>query len=81
MHIYVVKKTDNMPSQFLPIHQWSHGNSCTWAHDVINCIINCTSSILNSQVAISHYGDKLDSTLVLVYAIYMKRFLNRQINK
>ena len=27
------KKTDNVPSRFLPIHQWSHGNSWTWAHD------------------------------------------------
>ena len=30
----VVKKTDNVPSQLLPIRQWPHGNSCTWAHDV-----------------------------------------------
>ena len=24
----------NVPFQLLPIHQWPHGNSCTWAHDV-----------------------------------------------
>ena len=23
-----------MPSRLLPIRQWPHGNSCTWAHDV-----------------------------------------------
>ena len=31
-HIYVVKKTDNVPSRLLPICQWPHGNSCTWTH-------------------------------------------------
>ena len=25
--------TNNVPSQLLPIRQWLHGNSCTWAHD------------------------------------------------
>ena len=34
IYIYKVKKTDNVPSRLLPIHQWPHGNSCTWAHDV-----------------------------------------------
>ena len=32
--IYVVKKTNNVPSDLLPIHQWRHGNSCPWAHNV-----------------------------------------------
>ena len=35
----VVKKTDNVPSRLLPIHQWPHGNSCTWAH---MCMHICT---------------------------------------
>ena len=26
-NIYVVKKTDNVPSRLLPICQWCHGNS------------------------------------------------------
>ena len=30
----VVKKTDNVPSRLLPIRQWPHVNSSTWAHDV-----------------------------------------------
>ena len=33
LYIYVVKKTNNVPSQLLPIRQWPHGNSCTWTHD------------------------------------------------
>ena len=28
------KKTDNVPSRLLPVHQWPHDSSCTWAHDV-----------------------------------------------
>ena len=32
--IYVVKKTNSVPSWLLPIRQWPLGNSCTWAHDV-----------------------------------------------
>ena len=32
MYIYVVKKTDNVPSRLLPILQWPQSNSCTWAH-------------------------------------------------
>ena len=32
--MYVVKKTDNVLSRLLPIHQWLHCNSCTWVHDV-----------------------------------------------
>ena len=28
--IYVVKKTENVPSLLIPIRQWSHG---TWVHD------------------------------------------------
>ena len=31
--MYVVKKTNNVPSRLLPICQWPHGNSCTWAHE------------------------------------------------
>ena len=34
IYIYVVKKTDSVPSQLLPFRQWPHGYSCTWAHDV-----------------------------------------------
>ena len=34
--IYIlVKKTGNVPSRLLPICQWPHGNSCTWAHDIL----------------------------------------------
>ena len=40
--MYIFKKTDNVPSQLLPIHQWPHGNSCTWAHDV-RLHIACTN--------------------------------------
>ena len=32
--IYIVKKTDNVPPRLLPISQWPHDNSCTWADDV-----------------------------------------------
>ena len=32
--ICLVKKTDHVLSRLLPIRQWSHGNSCTWAYDV-----------------------------------------------
>ena len=28
------RKTDNVLSWFLPIRQWPHGNSTTWAYDV-----------------------------------------------
>ena len=42
IYIYIFKKTDNVPSQLLPIHQWPHGNSCTWAHDV-RLHIACTN--------------------------------------
>ena len=34
MYIYIVKKTDSVPSRLLPIRQWPHDNSCTWAHDI-----------------------------------------------
>ena len=35
LYIYdVVKQTDNVPSRLLPFHQWPHGNSCSWTHDV-----------------------------------------------
>lgn len=30
----IVKRTDNVPCRLLPIRQWSHGKSCTWAHDL-----------------------------------------------
>ena len=33
-YIYVVKKTDSVPFQLLPIRQWPQGTSCTWAHNV-----------------------------------------------
>ena len=29
--VYVVKETDSVPSQLLPIHQWPHGNMVTHA--------------------------------------------------
>ena len=39
-----------MPSRLLPIRQWPHGNSCTWAHDVrtmsysmVNYVPKCMS--------------------------------------
>ena len=32
--IHVVKRRDNVPSRLLPIRQWPHGNSYTWALDV-----------------------------------------------
>ena len=34
IYIYVVKKTDNVSTRLLSIHMYSHGNSCTWEHDV-----------------------------------------------
>ena len=40
--MYIVKKPDNVPSRLLPISQWPHGNSCTWAHDVHGNSINIT---------------------------------------
>lgn len=33
-NIYVAKKTENVPSQLLPICQQPHGSSGTWANDV-----------------------------------------------
>ena len=29
IHMYIVKKTEKVSSQLLPIHKWFHGNSCT----------------------------------------------------
>ena len=47
--MHVVKKTDNMPSRLLPIRQWPHGNSCTWAHDVRIHIDGTNQGILNKS--------------------------------
>ena len=36
-HIYIYicsQKKDNVSSRLLPICQWPHGNSCTWANEV-----------------------------------------------
>ena len=32
--IYIYIYIYNLPSWLLPICQWPHGNSCTWAHDI-----------------------------------------------
>ena len=29
-----LKETNTVPGRLLSIHQWSSGNSCTWAHGV-----------------------------------------------
>ena len=30
---YIYNEKKNRPSRLLPIRQWPHGNSCTWAQD------------------------------------------------
>ena len=45
IYMYIVKKTDNVPSWLLPICQWHHGNSCTWAHDV-QCVMSQFKPVL-----------------------------------
>ena len=65
--IYIVKKTDKVPSMLLSIRQWLNGNSCTWAddaHDLFHssffcrisalCVVWVTSSqlLVNSNLAL-----------------------------
>ena len=41
IYIYVAKKLKYVPSLLLLIRQWSHGNSCTWAHEVYIYVYIC----------------------------------------
>ena len=49
--MYVVQTTNNVPSRLLPIRQWPHGNSCTWAHDVrgYTLLVSMNQGALNTS--------------------------------
>ena len=48
LYISVLNKTDNVSSRLLPIRQWPHEDSCTWAHDV-RLLIAATNKLKRAQ--------------------------------
>ena len=58
IYIYTHTHTHNVSSQLLPICQWPHGNSCTWAHDVwliTGRDARCVGVILNQEIHFSFF--------------------------
>ena len=66
-HIYLVKKTDSVPSQLLPVCQWPHGNTCNWTHYVHLHIVTFKQPIFCHSDCKKYLFKKKKRTFLLHY--------------
>ena len=77
-YIHVAKKTDNVPFRLLPIRQWLHSNSQTWARDVhffyickyVYVYVNIYSYAFIIYINICKYSDIYTQTRCHVVSLF-----------